>query len=136
MKFMPGKSGNPNGRPKQVDFLSEHLLAFYKKHQDDIDKVGEVALRKAVDDAEPWAVKLCMEYFYPKPGKTVAISKEQTTEVNVNIGSFTQSLSFEDKREFLRMWMKSKRGTPAFASVVEGDCVVVEDDTPKGSKKN
>ena len=54
----------------------------------------------------------------------------------MNIGSFTQSLSFEDKREFLRMWMKSKRGTPAFASVVEGDCVVVEDDTSKGSKED
>jgi len=54
----------------------------------------------------------------------------------VNIGSFTQSLSLEDKREFLRMWMKSKRGTPAFASVVEGDCVEVEEDTPKGSKKD
>ena len=136
MKFMPGKSGNPNGRPKQVDFLSEHLQAFYKKHQDDIDKVGEVALRKAVDDAEPWAVKLCMEYFYPRPGKTVAISKEESKEINVNIGSFTQSLSFEDKREFLRMWMKSKRGTPAFASVVEGECVAVEEAASKGLKED
>jgi hypothetical protein len=51
----------------------------------------------------------------------VAVTKEETTDINVNIGSFTQSLSFEDKREFLRMWMKSKRGTPAFASTLEGE---------------
>ena len=120
---MPGKSGNPLGRPRRVDPLSEHLQAFYNKHQQAIDKVGEIALRKAVEEEEPWAIKLCLEYFYPKPGKSVVLSKEEMTEVNVNLSSFTQALSVEDKREFLRIWMKSKRGTPAFASVVEGDCV-------------
>lgn len=135
MTFMPGKSGNPHGRPKRIDPLSQRLQAFYNKHQADIDKVGEVALKKAVVEGEPWAVKLCMEYFYPKPGKTVAISKEETSSVNLSIHSFTQSLSFEDKREFLRMWTKSKRGTPAFRSVVEGDCVTVEEDVFKGDKE-
>ena len=53
MKFMPGQSGNPQGRPKQVDVLSEHMQAFYKNHQEDIDKVGEVALKKAVVEGEP-----------------------------------------------------------------------------------
>ena len=123
MTFMPGKSGNPLGRPRRVDPLSEHLQAFYNKHQQAIDKVGEIALRKAVEEEEPWAIKLCLEYFYPKPGKSVVLSKEETTEINVNLSAFTQALSVEDKREFLRIWMKSKRGTPAFVSVVEGDCV-------------
>lgn len=136
MTFMPGKSGNPHGRPKRSDPLSQRLQAFYNKHQADIDKVGEVALKKAVVDGEPWAVKLCMEYFYPKPGKTVAITKAETTDVSVTVSSFTQALSFEDKREFLRMWQQSKRGTPAFTSIVEGDCVAMEEDASKGSKRN
>ena len=136
MRFMPGQSGNPLGRAKKIDPRSENLQAFCKKHQQDIKKVGEIALRRAVEKEEPWAIKLCMEYFYPKPGTYVAITKEETTELNVNIGSFTQSLSFEDKQSFLKMWMKSKRGTPAFASVVEGDCVTVEEDTSKGSPED
>ena len=39
MTFMPGKSGNPHGRPKRIDPLSQRLQAFYSKHQADIDKV-------------------------------------------------------------------------------------------------
>jgi len=62
---------------------------------------------------EPWAIKLCMEYFYPKPGTFVAISREENTEINLN---FSSALSPEDQQTFLKLWLKSKRGIPAFTN--------------------
>ena len=130
---MPGKSGNPLGRPKRVDPLSQHLQAFYTKHQQTIDKVGEVALKKAVEEEEPWAIKLCMEYFYPKPGKSVTINKEESKEVNVNLSSFAQALSLEDKQTFLKLWMKSKKGPSAFTPSVESEIITIEGTVQKAS---
>ena len=126
MTFMPGKSGNPLGRPKRRDARSEDLQAFYKKHQRMINEVGKIALKKAVEDEEPWAIKLCMAYFYPKPDAHVAISKEENTEINLTLTSLTRNLSLEDQQTFLKLWMKSKRGIPAFAAQVDQDEKVVE----------
>lgn len=81
-----------------------------------------------------------MEYFYPKPGTYVSVIKEQTTEVNVKLSSFTQALSFEDKKTFLDLWMKSKGGTTAFPSTIDGvierDCVEGKEEVFKGSKEH
>ena len=114
MPFKPGQSGNPLGRTKHVDPRSQDLQAFCREHQQDIKKVGEIALRRAVENGEPWAIKLCMEYFYPKPGTFVSISKEENTAVNLN---FTNGLSYEDQQNFLKLWMKSKKGTRAFSTI-------------------
>lgn len=114
MTFKPGQSGNPLGRAKGIDYRSKDLQAFCKEHQQDIKKVGEIALKRAVKTEEPWAIKLCMEYFYPKPGTFVAISKEENTEVNLNLTNFAGELSHEDQQTFLKLWMKSKKGIPAF----------------------
>ncbi len=131
---MPGKSGNPLGRAKRVDPRSQDLQAFCKHHQQDIKKVGEIALKRAVEKEEPWAIKLCMEYFYPKPGTYVSISKEETAEVNVNLSSFTQALSFEDQQTFLKLWMKSKKGIPVFASTIESQRRDGETESLEGSQ--
>ena len=117
MTFKPGQSGNPLGRAKGIDYRSKDLQAFCKEHQQDIKKVGEIALKRAVKTEEPWAIKLCMEYFYPKPGTFVAISKEDNTEVNLNLTSFAGELSHEDQQTFLKLWMKSKKGIPAFTTI-------------------
>jgi hypothetical protein len=117
MTFKPGQSGNPLGRAKGIDYRSKDLQAFCKEHQQDIKKVGEIALKRAVKTEEPWAIKLCMEYFYPKPGTFVAISKEENTEVNLNLGNFASELSHEDQQTFLKLWMKSKKGIPAFTTI-------------------
>lgn len=116
MVFKPGQSGNPLGRAKHVDPRSKDLEAFCREHQQDIKKVGEIALRRAVKGEEPWAIKLCLEYFYPKPGTFVAISREENTEINLNLNSFSSALSLEDQQTFLKLWLKSKKGTPAFSS--------------------
>lgn len=115
MTFQPGQSGNPLGRPKKpIDSRSHELQEFCKAHRDDIRLVGEIALEQATKAREPWAVKLCMEYFYPKPGTFVSISKEESREVNVN---FMNALSHEDQQAFLKMWMRSKKGIPSFQTI-------------------
>jgi hypothetical protein len=121
MPFIPGQSGNPLGRAKKIDYRSQELQVFFQEHRQDIKKIGEIAIKHALVNEEAWAVKLCMEHFYPKPGTTVAISKEETKEVNVNVSNFADSLSFEDKQAFLKMWLKSKRGVPAFNTTIDSE---------------
>lgn len=113
MVFKLGNKANPLGRPKRPKTGAEKLEAFYTRNQRIIEKVGDLALKHAVKHQEPWAIRLCMEYFYPKGGAYSTITKEENTEVNLNIN---QTLSLEDQRTFLQLWMKSKRGLPAFQS--------------------
>jgi hypothetical protein len=61
MVFQPGQSGNPLGRGKHIDPRSPELAAFCKEHRDDIKRVGEIVMERAIRDNEPWALKLCME---------------------------------------------------------------------------
>lgn len=117
MVFKPGQSGNPLGRAKHIDPRSEDLQRFCKERRDDIRKVGEIALKRAVEKEEPWAIKLCMEYFYPKPGTFVAISREESKEVSLKLDSFVNALPYEDQQTFLKLWMKSKKGIRAFAEI-------------------
>lgn len=113
MVFQPGQSGNPLGRARHIDPRSPDLAAFCKEHRDEIRRVGEIALERAVKDGEPWAIKLCMEYFYPKPGTFVSVSKEETKEVSFN---FINALPLEDQQTFLKIWLKGKKGIPAFTA--------------------
>ena len=136
MVFKPGQSGNPLGRAKHVDPRSKDLEASCREHQQDIKKVGEIALRRAVQGEEPWAIKLCMEYFYPKPGTFVAISREENTEINLNLNSFSSALSPEDQQTFLKLWLKSKRGIPAFTNTdsnTETEIEIIEADASADS---
>lgn len=82
----------------------------------DIRLIGEIALEQATKAREPWAIKRCMEYFYPKPGTFVSVSKEESREVNVN---FMNTLSLEDQQAFLKMWMSSKKGIPSFPTIYQ-----------------
>jgi hypothetical protein len=58
MVFKPGQSGNPLGRAKYIDPRSKDLEVFCREHQQDIKKVGEIALRRAVKGEEPRATTL------------------------------------------------------------------------------
>ena len=121
MPFIPGQSGNPLGRAKRVDPRSQDLQEFCLKHRADIARAGEIVIERAIKGNEAWALKLTLEYFYPKPGTAVFISREETKEVNVNVSNFADSLSFEDKQVFLKMWLKSKRGVPAFNTTIDSE---------------
>jgi hypothetical protein len=117
MPFKPEQSGNPQGRPKRIDPRSQEMQEFCKEHRQDIKRVGEIALKKAIEDEEPWAIKLCMEYFYPKPGTFVAISKEESKEVSLKVDGFVNALPFEEQQIFLKLWMKIKKGVKAFPAI-------------------
>ena len=117
MAYKPGECGNLLGRPKRTDPRSEDLATFCKERRNDIRKVGEIALKRAVEKEEPWAIKLCMEYFYPKPGTFVAISKEESKEISLKFDSFANGLTHEDQQTFLKLWMKSKKGIGGFSRI-------------------
>ena len=85
MVFQPGNNANPLGRPKRRNVISEDYQAFCRDHQNEIKKVGQLVLEKAVVEKEPWAMKLCMEYFYPKPERSVAITKDETASMTMTM---------------------------------------------------
>ena len=119
MPFQPGQSGNPLGRPKKPAApFSQEMQEFYKAHQDDIRRVGEIVLEKAIKDQEPWAIKLCMAYFGPPPKTFVTIAgEEEGHKVDLN---FVRALPYEDQQAFLKLWMKIKKGVPAFQAIDRG----------------
>ena len=113
MTFKPGISGNPKGRPKKLDPRSQEAQVFVQKHKDDIQKIGEIVLKHAIEHEEPWAIKLGMEYFYPKPGACTTRGEEETREDTLAI---TETLSPEDQRTFLQLWMKTKKTRPMMSA--------------------
>ena len=107
MTFQPGQSGNPLGRPKRPgDPRSADMQEFCKNNRDNIRKVGKIAFERAITNRDPWAIKLCMEYFYPKPGSFVSVTREETKAVSVG---FVHSLPYEDQQTFLRLWMRARK---------------------------
>ena len=130
MVFKPGNNANPLGRPKRRSLLSDEYQAFCRAHQDEIQKVGKLVLEKAVIDKEPWAIKLSMEYFYPKPERSVSVTKEETSDTQVT--DWLKTWSVEDKQTFLKVWLKNKRGVPAFESRSFGSTVEGEVKTAAG----
>lgn len=122
MGFKSGQSGNPLGRPRHPDPRSEDLHEFCRQHKGNIKKIGEIVIECALN-RDPWALKLGMEYFYPKPGTFVAISKEETKDINVTLEYSMDALTHEEKQDFLKLWMKSKKGVRAFASIDEASLI-------------
>lgn len=116
--FKPGQSGNLLGRPRHIDPRSQDLHEFCRQHKGNIKKIGEIVIECALN-RDPWALKLGMEYFYPKPGTFVAISKEETKDINVTLEHTMGALTHEEKQDFLKLWMKSKKGVRAFPTIDE-----------------
>ncbi|MFO9416548.1 DUF5681 domain-containing protein [Legionella pneumophila serogroup 1] len=62
MKFKPGESGNPTGRPKGSRNIQTQLIKLLEPHAEQlINKMVEKAL-----EGEPNALKLCIERLLPK----------------------------------------------------------------------
>jgi len=62
MKFKPGKSGNPSGRPKGIVDKRTQLRELLEEHAEEIiSKLAELA-----KSGEPNALRLCVERLLPK----------------------------------------------------------------------
>ena len=67
MVFKIGNNANPNGRPrKKPDPRSLMLEEMCKKHTDNIEKIVDVLIKKALK-GEDKAIKLALDVFIPKP---------------------------------------------------------------------
>ena len=109
MTFLPGNNANPKGRPKKpVDYLSALMQETCYKHRGDIKKVAKIAFAEAKKGI-PWAVKLCMEYFFPKPGTFVSVSTDEKKEVRILAANFVQSLTEDERRTFMQLYLKGQQ---------------------------
>ena len=68
-------------------------------------------------------MKLCLKTYDPKLQTPVTISQEENQEVTMTLQGLTQTLSLEDQQTFLKLWMKSQRGVPAFAYPLGKDTI-------------
>jgi hypothetical protein len=93
MKFKPGKSGNPNGRPRgaknKITIEAKTIL----------EGNTEAITRKAVEmalDGDPAAMRLCMERIYPRPKelsiKTRLPDIKQTSDIPLAISKIFQMI--------------------------------------------
>jgi hypothetical protein len=128
MPFQPGNNANPNGRPKKpMDYRSADMQEFCYKNRKDISKLRKLVLKIALKDQFPWAIKLAMEFYSPKPGTFVSVSREETKEINVMVSNFSKALTHEEKQMYLKLWMKANKGIPAFGETEpEIDEAVIE----------
>ena len=58
----------------------------------------------------------------------MAVTKEETTAVSMTIDQRLETWSLEDKQTFLKVWLKNKRGVPAFHSAIKDEEMTVEND--------
>ncbi len=117
MPFKPGNKANPHGRPrKKPDARSEMLEELCKKHRGDIEKVVEVAIKKALK-GEDKAIKLVMDMFVPKPGTFAPVEKITThNKMSVNIKSLIDNVPFEHRSA---LWQALTKPQPKTAEVVD-----------------
>ena len=117
MTFLPGNNANPKGRPKKpVDYRSALMQETCYKHRGDIKKVAKIAFNEAKKGI-PWAVKLCMEYFFPKPGTFVSVSTDEKKEVRILAASFVQSLSEAERKTLMQLYLKSQQPIKAMPTI-------------------
>jgi hypothetical protein len=117
MTFIPGNNANPKGRPKKpVDYRSALMQETCYKHRRDIKKVAKIAFNEAKKGI-PWAVKLCMEYFFPKPGTFVSVSTDEKKEVRILAANFVQSLTEDERRTFMQLYLKGQQPMKAVTTI-------------------
>lgn len=78
MKFKPGESGNPSGRPKGSRNTQTQLIKLLEPHAEQlINKMVEKAL-----EGDPNALRLCIERLLPKAKDNLIESDLPTLEEN------------------------------------------------------
>lgn len=122
MVFKPGNNENPTGRPKKkIDPRSDLLEELCKKHRDNIEKVVEVAIKKAMK-GEDRAIKLVTDMFIPKAGTYAPVEKNTTqNNLNVHMAPILNNMSSDEHSELWQLLMRAKNRTPAVINVTDDD---------------
>ena len=109
MPFKPGVVTNPNGRPKKsADPRSEIMEKMSKVHGQDLETIYSLLFKHALQD-EVWAIREVAKYFFPTPGTFVSVSKEEKSEVKILAAHFVQSLTEDERRTFMQLYLKAQK---------------------------
>ena len=109
MPFKPGQIANPYGRPKKsADPRSEMMEEFCTENRQEIKQVAQDILKDALA-GEIWAKKEIAKYCFPTPGTFVSVSKEEKTEVKILAAHFVQSLTEDERRTFMQLYLKAQK---------------------------
>ena len=114
--FQPGQSGNPNGRPRKIDPRSAEMEKICKKHQGDIGEVVDILFEEAKVKKAPWAIKMVVDTFCPKPGTYQPVEKP-IKQTNVQINTMLKELPVDDQRALWELLVKAEKKRPAVIDV-------------------
>jgi len=122
MVFKIGNKANPNGRPrKKPDPRSLILEEMCKKHTDNIEKIVDVLIKKAMS-GEDRAIKLVTDMFIPKAGTYAPVEKNTTqNNLNVHMSPILNNMSQDEHSELWQLLMRAKNRTPAVINVTDDD---------------
>jgi hypothetical protein len=122
MVFKIGNKANPNGRPrKKPDPRSLILEEMCKKHTDNIEKIVDVLIKKAMS-GEDRAIKLVTDMFIPKAGTYAPVEKNTTqNNLNVHMAPLLNNMSQDEHSELWQLLMRAKNRTPAVINVTDDD---------------
>jgi len=107
MPFLPGQSGNPNGRPRKPDLRSKITEEFIEQHEKDIIKVLKITLSEA-KKRKPWAIKECISLFTTKPTTNISVASTELSEKRLVVKHMYKELSWEDKTQIYDVLMRKK----------------------------
>jgi len=109
MPFKPGQIANPYGRPKKsADPRSEMMEEFCTENRQEIKQVAQDILKDALA-GEIWAKKEIAKYCFPTPGTFVSVTKEEKSEVKILAAHFVQSLTEDERRTFMQLYLKAQK---------------------------
>jgi hypothetical protein len=122
MVFKIGNKANPNGRPrKKPDPRSLILEEMCKKHTDNIEKIVDVLIKKAMS-GEDRAIKLVTDMFIPKAGTYAPVEKNTTqNNLNVHMSPILNNMSQDEHSELWQLLMRAKNRTPAVINVTNDE---------------
>lgn len=122
MVFKPGNNANPTGRPKKkIDPRSDLLEELCIKHRGNIEKVIEVAIKKAMN-GEDKSIKLVTDMFIPKAGTYAPVEKNTThNKLNVHMSPLVKDLSLEDQSALWQLLMRAKNKQPPMINVTDDE---------------
>jgi len=107
MPFLPGQSGNLNGRPKKYDLRSKIIEEYVAANQHNILKALDI-LFSEVKKRKPWAVKEYLSYTIAKPTTSISTTSTELSEKRVIVYDALSGLSDEAKQALYDLMTKKQ----------------------------